>query len=95
MLPAWLWPWIGPTRRAMTGAAGTLLVLLSAAPALAVAFLVGQHYELGVRTGWYLFLQSAYGTWRPLTTILAVVTLLAAWRLVGTATARLLPDSGD
>ena len=95
MLPAWLWPWIGPTRRAMTGAAGTVLVLLSAAPALVIAFLVGQHYELGVRTGWYLFLQSAYGAWSPLTTVMAVVTLLAAWRLVGTATARLLPDSGD
>jgi hypothetical protein len=95
MLPAWLWPWIGPTRRAMTGAAGTVLVLLSAAPALVIAFLVGQHYELGVRTGWYLFLQSAYGAWNPLTTIMAVVALLAAWRLVGTATARLLPDSGD
>jgi hypothetical protein len=95
VLPAWLWPWIGPTRRAMTGAAGALLVLLSAAPALVIAFLVGQHYELGVRTGWYLFLQSAYGAWSPLTTIMAVVTLLAAWRLVGTATARLLPDSGD
>ena len=52
-------------------------------------------YELGVRTGWYLFLQSAYGAWSPLTTVMAVVTLLAAWRLVGTATARLLPDSGD
>jgi len=95
MLPAWLWPWIGPTRRAMPGAAGALLVLLSAAPALVIAFLVGQHYELGVRTGWYLFLQSAYGAWSPLTTVMAVVTLLAAWRLVGTATARLLPDSGD
>ena len=93
MLPAWLWPWIGPTRRAMTGAAGAVLVLLSAAPALVIAFLVGQHYELGVRSGWYLFLQSAYGAWSPLTTIMAVVTLLAAWRLVGTATARLLPDS--
>ena len=95
MLPAWLWPWIGPTRRAMTGAAGAVLVLLSAVPSLAVAFFVGQHYELGIRTGWYLFLQSAYGAWSPLTTIMAVVTLLAAWRLVGTATARLLPDSGD
>ena len=95
MLPAWLWPWIGPTRRAMTGAAGALLILLSAAPALVIAFLVGQHYELGVRTGWYLFLQSAYGAWSPLTTVMAVVALLAAWRLVGSATARLLPDSGD
>ena len=86
---------ISRTRRAMPGAAGALLVLLSAAPALVIAFLVGQHYELGVRTGWYLFLQSAYGAWSPLTTVMAVVTLLAAWRLVGTATARLLPDSGD
>jgi hypothetical protein len=94
-LPAWLWPWIGPTRRAMTGAAGAILVLLSAAPALVIAFFVGQHYELGVRTGWYLFLQSAYGAWGPLTTVMVVVTLLAAWRLVGTATARLLPVSGD
>jgi hypothetical protein len=94
-LPAWLWPWIGPTRRAMTGAAGAILVLLSAAPALVIAFFVGRHYELGVRTGWYLFLQSAYGAWSPLTTVMVVVTLLAAWRLVGTATARLLPVSGD
>ena len=69
--------------------------LLSAAPPLVIAFFVGQHYQLGVRTGWYLFLQSAYGAWSPLTTVMAVVTLLAAWRLVGTATARLLPESGD
>jgi hypothetical protein len=94
-MPAWLWPWIGPTRRTMTGAAGAVLVALSAAPALVIAFFVGQHYQLGVRTGWYLFLQSAYGAWSPLTTVLVVVTLLAAWRLVGTATARLLPVSGD
>ena len=94
-LPAWLWPWIGPTRRSLTGAAGTLLVVLSAVPALVIALLVGQHYELGVRTGWYLFLQSAFGAWSPLTSIMAVVTLLAAVRLIGTATVRLLPSSGD
>ena len=94
-LPAWLWPWIGPTRRSLTGAAGTILVILSAVPAFVIAVLVGQHYDLGVRTGWYLLLQSAYGAWSPLTTIMAMVTVLAASRLVATATARLLPDSGD
>ena len=94
-LPAWLWPWIGPTRRPMTGAAGTLLVVVSVVPALVIAVLVGQHSQLGVRTGWYLFLQAAYGTWSPLTTVMAVVLVMAAGRLIGTATARLLPDSGD
>ena len=94
-LPAWLWPWIGPTRRPMTGAAGTLLVLLSVLPALAVGLLVGAQYRLGVRTGWYLFLQAAYGAWSPLTVVMGVVFVLAASRLIGTATARLLPDSGD
>ena len=94
-LPAWLWPWIGPTRRPMTGAAGTLLVIVSVVPALVIAVLVGQRYELGVRTGWYLFLQAAYGAWSPLTTVMAIVLVLAAGRLIGTATARLLPDSGD
>ncbi|MGD0484808.1 MAG: hypothetical protein ABSB58_09195, partial [Gemmatimonadales bacterium] len=94
-LPAWLWPWIGPTRRPMTGAAGTLLVIVSVVPALVIAVLVGQRYELGVRTGWYLFLQAAYGAWSPLTTVMSIVLVLAAWRLIGTATARLLPDSGD
>jgi len=94
-LPAWLWPWIGPTRRSLTGAAGTLLVFVSAAPTFVIAVLVGQHYELGVRTGWYLFLQSAFGAWAPLTTVMAVVAVLAAIRLIGTATVRLLPTSGD
>jgi hypothetical protein len=94
-LPAWLWPWIGPSRRAMTGAAGTLFVVLSVAPALAIALFVGRHFQLGVRTGWYLFLQSAYGAWSPLTTVMAIVLVLAASRLIGTATARLLPASGD
>jgi hypothetical protein len=94
-LPAWLWPWIGPTRRSLTGAAGTILVIVSAVPAFVIAALVGQHFDLGIRTGWYLFLQSAYGAWSPLTTIMAVVTILAASRLVGTATSRLLPESGD
>jgi hypothetical protein len=94
-LPAWLWPWIGPSRRAMTGAAGTLLVVLSVAPALVIAFLVGRHFQLGVRTGWYLFLQAAYGAWSPLTTVMAIVLVLAAGRLIGTAAVRLLPDSGD
>ncbi len=94
-LPAWLWPWIGPTRRRMTGAAGTALVVVSVLPALLIAALVGHHYELGVRTGWYLLLQSAYGAWSPLTTVMAVVLILAAVRLIGTAAARLIPDSGD
>jgi hypothetical protein len=94
-LPAWLWPWIGPTRRRLTGAAGTLLVLVSIVPALAIALLVGHHFQLGVRTGWYLLLQAAYGAWSPLTTVSAIVLALAAVRLIGTATARLIPDSGD
>ncbi|MEK7668886.1 MAG: M28 family peptidase, partial [Gemmatimonadota bacterium] len=53
-LPAWLWPWIGPTRRSLTGATGTILVVLSAAPAFVIALVIGQRYQLGIRTGWYL-----------------------------------------
>jgi hypothetical protein len=94
-VPAWLWPWIGPTRRRMTGAAGTLLVVVSVVPALAIASLVGHHFQLGVRTSWYLLLQSAYGAWSPLTTVMATVFLFAAIRLIGTASARLIPASGD
>lgn len=94
-LPAWLWPWIGPTRRPVTGAGGTLLVMASIIPAVAIAVLVGQQSQLGVRTGWYLFLQAAYGAWSPLTTVMAIVLVLASGRLIGTATARLLPESGD
>lgn len=93
-VPAWLWPWIGPTRRRVTGAAGTLLVVVSIVPALTIAALVGHHFRLGVRTGWYLLLQSAYGAWSPLTTVMAIVFLFAAVRLIGTA-ARLIPESGD
>jgi len=94
-LPAWLWPWIGPTRRSLTGAASTVLVVVSAVPAVVIGVLIGRQFELGVRTGWYLFLQAAYGAWSPLTCVMALVVLLAAVRLTGTATSRLLPDAGD
>lgn len=95
MLPAWLWPWIGPTRRPLTGAASILIVLASAVPCFAAAYLFARHLEVGTRVAYYFFLQSAYGAWSPPTTLMTVVALLAATRLVGTATARLLPEAGD
>jgi hypothetical protein len=95
VLPAWLWPWIGPTRRPLTGAASVLILLAGAAP-LVIAVVVMAR-PLGVGTGilWYLFLQAAYAVWSPLTTVLCVVMVLAATRLLGTATARLIPAEGD
>ncbi len=91
VLPAWLWPWIGPTRRPLTGAASALVVLVSAVP-LGVAILVlSRPLGVGGEFGWYLFLQAAYGSWRPLTAVMTVVVVLAAFRLVGTAAARLIP----
>ncbi|MDP3773735.1 MAG: M28 family peptidase [Gemmatimonadales bacterium] len=95
VLPAWLWPWIGPTRRPITSAASILVVLASAAPFLASAYIFARHLEVGTKVGYYFFLQSAYGAWSQLTTLMFVVAVLAASRLVGTATARLLPESGD
>lgn len=95
VLPAWLWPWVGPTRRPLTSAASVFVVLASAAPFLASAFIFGRHLEVGTKVGYYFFLQSAYGAWSQLTTLMFVVAVLAASRLVGTATARLLPESGD
>lgn len=95
VLPAWIWPWIGPTRKPLTSATGVLLVLASATPLALVAGVVARHLELGNKVGWYLFLQSAYGAWSPLTTVMVVVAVCAAWRLLGTATTRLVPASGD
>ncbi len=95
VLPAWLWPWIGPTRRPLTGAASALVVIASAVPLGIAIFVLAQPLGVGVEIGWYLFLQAAYGSWRPLTTVLAVVMVLAAFRLVGTAAARLIPAEGD
>lgn len=95
VLPAWLWPWIGPTKRPLTSAASILVVLASAVPFLVAAYLFARHLEVGTKVGYYLFLQSAYGAWSPLTTLMFVVAVLAASRLVGTATARLLPEAGD
>ena len=95
VLPAWLWPWIGPSRRPLTGAAGALTALASAAPVVVAVAVLGQPLGLGAGILWYLFLQVAYVSWSPLTVVMAVVMVLAAFRLVGTATARLIPAEGD
>ncbi len=95
VLPAWLWPWIGPTRRPLTGAAGGLIVLASAVPVAVAIAVLGRPLGLGAGILWYLFLQVAYVSWSPLTAVMCVVMLLAAFRLVGTATARLIPAEGD
>ena len=95
VLPAWLWPWIGPSQHPLTGAAGALIALASAVPVAVVVAVLGQPLGLGAGILWYLFLQVAYVSWSPLTVVMAVVMLLAAFRLVGTATARLIPAEGD
>jgi len=95
VLPAWLWPWIGPTRRPLTGAAGVLIVLASAVPLVVAIVVMARPLDVGSGILWYLFLQAAYVTWTPLTTVMFVVMLFAAMRLVGTATARLIPAEGD
>ncbi len=91
LLPAWLWPWIGPTRRPFTSAASVLTVLASAVPLVAAIAVMARPLDVGAGILWYLFLQVAYLSWSPLTIVAFVVTLLAATRLVGTATARLVP----
>jgi hypothetical protein len=93
--PAWLWPWLGPSRHPLTGAAGALIALVSAAPVIVAIAVLGQPLGLGAEILWYLFLQVAYVSWSPLTVVTAVVMVLAALRLVGTATARLIPAEGD
>jgi hypothetical protein len=95
LLPAWLWPWIGPSRRPLTGAASVLVVLASAVPLVIAVAVVAAPLHVGTELGWYLFLQVAYQVWSPLTVVMLVVMLLAAFRLVGTATARLIPAEGD
>ncbi|HXY69769.1 MAG TPA: M28 family peptidase [Gemmatimonadales bacterium] len=95
VLPAWLWPWIGPTRRPLTGAASLLIVAASAVPLVVALIVMSRPLEVGSGLLWYLFLQAAYATWSPLTTVMLVVMALAATRLLGTATARLLPAEGD
>jgi hypothetical protein len=95
VLAAWLWPWIGPTRRPLTGAASALIVAASAVPLVIAIAVLARPLNVGVEIGWYLFLQAAYGTWGGLTVVMFVVMLFAAFRLVGTATARLLPSEGD
>ncbi|HVO34065.1 MAG TPA: M28 family peptidase [Gemmatimonadales bacterium] len=95
VLAAWLWPWIGPTRHPLTGAASGLIVLVSAVPLIVAIAVLARPLNVGVEIGWYLFLQVAYGTWSSLTVVMFVVMLFAAFRLVGTATARLLPSEGD
>ncbi len=95
VLPAWLWPWIGPTRRPLTGAASVLIVLASAVPLVVAIVVMARPLDVGSGILWYLFLQAAYVTWNPLTTVMFVVMLLAAFRLLGTATARLIPAEGD
>jgi hypothetical protein len=95
VLPAWLWPWIGPTRRPLTGAASVLIVLSSAVPLVVAIAVMARPLDVGAGILWYLFLQAAYAVWNPLTTVLSVVMVLAATRLLGTATARLIPAEGD
>lgn len=95
LLPAWLWPWIGPTRRPLTSAASVLTILASAVPLVVALAVMARPLDVGVGILWYLFLQVAYLSWSPLTIVTFVVMLLAAFRLVGTATARLLPAEGD
>ena len=95
LLPAWLWPWIGPTRRPLTGAAGVLIVVASAVPLVVALVVMARPLDVGAGILWYLFLQVAYLAWSPLTIVASVVMLFAAFRLVGTATSRLLPAEGD
>jgi hypothetical protein len=95
VLPAWLWPWIGPTRRPITGAAGLPIVLASAVPLVVAITVMARPLSVGAGILWYLFLQVAYVTWSPLTVVAFVVMLFAAFRLLGTATARLIPAEGD
>ena len=95
VLPAWLWPWIGPTRRPLTSAGGLLIVAASAVPLVVALVVMSRPLEVGSGLLWYLFLQAAYATWSPFTTVTLVVMVLAATRLLGTATARLLPAEGD
>jgi hypothetical protein len=95
VLAAWLWPWIGPTRRPLTGAASTLIILASAVPLVVAIAVLARPLHVGVEIGWYLFLQAAYGAWSGLTVVIFIVMLCAAFRLVGTATTRLLPSEGD
>ncbi len=95
LLPAWLWPWIGPTRRPVTGAASVLIVLASAVPLVVAIAVMSRPLDVGAGILWYLYLQAAYLSWSPFTILAFVVMLLAASRLVGTATARLLPAAGD
>jgi len=95
VLPAWLWPWIGPTRRPLTGAASVLIVLASAVPLVVALVVMARPLDVGTGIFWYLFLQAAYVVWSPLTIVLGVVMVLAATRLLGTATARLIPAEGD
>jgi len=95
VLPAWLWPWIGPTRRPLTSAAGVLIVLASAVPLIVALAVMARPLNVGSGILWYLVLQVAYATWSPLTSVAFVVVALAAIRLLGTATARLIPAEGD
>ena len=95
VLAAWLWPWIGPTRRPLTGAASALIVLASAVPLVVAIAVLARPLNVGVEIGWYVFLQAAYGTWSGLTIVMFIVMVFAAFRLVGTATTRLLPSEGD
>ncbi len=95
LLPAWLWPWIGPTRRPLTSAASVLTILASAVPLVVAIAVMARPLDVGTGILWYLFLQVAYLSWSPLTVVTSAVMLLAAFRLVGTATARLLPAEGD
>lgn len=95
VLPAWLWPWVGPTARPIGGARGAALVVLSALPFLVIPLAVAAYFEIGPKVGWYMIMQAAYGAWSPLSVVMLAVAAFAAWRLMGTATSRIAPVSGD
>ncbi|HVM44220.1 MAG TPA: hypothetical protein VMT77_11950, partial [Gemmatimonadales bacterium] len=75
--------------------ASVLIVLASAAPLVVAIVVMAGPLDVGSGILWYLFLQAAYVVWSPLTIVASVVMVLAATRLLGTATARLIPAEGD
>ncbi len=64
-------------------------------PLIVAIAVMARPLHVGIEIGWYVFLQAAYGVWSGLTVVMFIVMLFAAVRLVGTATARLLPSEGD
>ena len=95
LVPAWLWPWVGPTARPVSRAMGTLVILVSALPFLVIPIVVGDYFQVGPKVGWYMILQAAYGAWSALAVVVFLVAVAAGWRLIGTATTSLEPAAGD